>query len=286
MPPELPQHTITRFAPSPTGHLHLGNAFSALYAWRAADARGGRFLIRIEDIDQARCRPEYVTAMLDDLAWLGLDWPEPVRWQSGHFDDYRAALERLAGLGVTYPCFCTRADIAAEIALSPSAPHGPDGPLYPGICRSLSADERAARLADGAPYAIRLDAAKAAALIGDGLGWHDKRRGRQPLDPMRQGDVVLARKDIPTSYHLAVTVDDALQGITLITRGEDLFEASHVHRLLQALLDLPTPAYDHHDLIRDDAGLRLAKRKSAPTIRSLREDGVTADEIRQHLGFY
>jgi glutamyl-Q tRNA(Asp) synthetase len=276
---------ITRFAPSPTGPMHAGNAYSALCVWQAAREAGGRFLLRIEDIDRARCRPEFEAALYEDLAWLGLAWEQPVRRQSEHMDDYAAALDRLDGMGVTYPCFCTRGTIRAEIERSPSAPHGPDGPLYPGICRDLPADERAARVAAGEPHAIRLDAAKAAEIVGPGLTWHDRRRGIQALEPLLHGDVVLARKDIPASYHLAVTVDDALQGITLVCRGEDLFQSTHVHRLLQALFGLPTPDYDHHGLIRDDMGIRMAKRHGAPSLRDLRQSGITAAEFRRRLGF-
>ncbi|MDP6567982.1 MAG: tRNA glutamyl-Q(34) synthetase GluQRS [Alphaproteobacteria bacterium] len=277
--------TVTRFAPSPTGLLHLGNAYSALYCERAARRRGGRFLVRIEDIDRGRCRPEHETAMLQDLAWLGLDWETPVRRQSEHMADYAAALDRLAALGVSYPCFCTRKQIIREIAASPSAPHGPDGPIYPGTCRRLSAAEREERIAAGQAFAVRLDVEAAATRVGPGLSWTDRQAGLQTLNAGLHGDVVLARKDTPTSYHLAVTVDDARQGITLVTRGLDLFPSSHVHRLLQALLELPTPAYEHHRLLRDDAGLRLSKGGQAIGIRRLREDGIDAAEIRRRLGF-
>jgi glutamyl-Q tRNA(Asp) synthetase len=269
---------VTRFAPSPTGHLHLGHASSALFAFRAVRDGGGRFLLRIEDIDRTRCRPEFESAVKEDLAWLGLTWEEPVRRQSEHFGDYRAALDRLEGMGLLYPCFCTRRQVQAEIAASPAAPHGPDGPLYPGTCRALAAPERARRIAAGAPYAIRLDAAAAIRRCG-ALHWHDRRRGRQAAAPERLGDVVLARKEVPASYHLAVTVDDALQGVTLVTRGEDLFEATHVHRLLQALLDLPVPEYHHHPLLTGADGKRLAKRDRSATLRELRAAGRTPAEV-------
>lgn len=269
--------TTTRFAPSPNGFLHLGHALSALTGFRAAREAGGRFLLRIEDIDLTRARPEFEQAIYDDLAWLGLTWETPVRRQSEHFDDYEAALARLGGL--TYPCFCTRKDIEAEIARSPAAPHGPEGALYPGICRHLSDAERRRRIDAGEKYAVRLDVAKATAITGP-LHWRDRLKGDVAADPASLGDVVLARKDIPTSYHLAVTVDDALQGVTLVTRGEDLFHATHIHRLLQALLDLPVPDYWHHGLIRDAAGIRLAKSKGAPALRDLRTAGMTADDIR------
>jgi len=278
--------TVTRFAPSPTGLLHLGHAHSALFAWTQARASGGRFLLRIEDIDQGRCRPAFEDAILEDLAWLGLTWETPVRRQSEHLEAHRAALAQLDGMGLLYPCFCTRADIQAEIAASPSAPHGPDGPLYPGTCRRLTPAERAARLAEGRPHALRLDMAAALAqATGSGpLVWHDHGRGPQTAKPQRFGDVVLARKDIPTSYHLAVTLDDAAQGVTLVTRGDDLFEATHVHRLLQALLGLPVPAWHHHGLITDAAGRRLAKRDNARAVRALREAGVSPAEARAMAG--
>jgi len=263
---------VTRFAPSPTGWLHLGHAYSALAGWRAARAAGGRFLVRIEDIDTGRCRPEYEAAIFEDLAWLGLDWAEPVVRQSERMDLYRAALDRLDGLGVLYPCFCTRKEIRAEIERMPRAPHGPDGPLSPGPCRALGAAARRARLAEGRPYALRLDVAAAAALTGP-LTWHDTAAGDQPARSGTAGDVVLARKDTPASYHLCVVVDDAAQGVTLVTRGLDLFDATHVHRLLQALLGLPVPAYEHHALLTDADGRRLAKRSDAVAIRALRAAG-------------
>ena len=279
---------ILRFAPSPTGPLHLGNGFSALYSFAAAQRLGGRFLLRVEDIDQTRCRPEHEAAMLADLAWLGLRWQEPVRRQSEHLADYAKALATLADAGLSYPCFCTRKEIAREIAAAPAAPHGthgPDGALYPGICRRLSSGEREDRIAAGAAYAIRLDSGLAAGRVGPGLHWPDQQLGRQALRPGLHGDVVLARKDTPTSYHLAVTVDDALQGITIVTRGADLFEATHVHRLLQALLGLPTPGYDHHRLLLDDKGARLAKRHGAVSLAQLRDEGRDPAELRRTLGF-
>ncbi len=271
--------TITRFAPSPTGLLHLGHAYSALIGWRAARAACGRFLLRIEDIDRARCREEFVTAITADLAWLGLDWDGAVRRQSEHLEDYRAALERLTEAGLVYPCFCTRAAIKAEIARAVAAPQDEGQPLYPGICRHLSAAERVLRQASGEGFALRLDVAKAVARTGP-LGWEEEGRGRILAQPEILGDVVLARKDTPTSYHLAVTVDDALQGVTLVTRGEDLFAATHIHRLLQALLDLPVPRYRHHRLLTDASGKRFAKRDQALTLRALREAGRTPEEVR------
>ena len=272
---------VTRFAPSPTGRLHLGHAYAALFAARAA--RGGRFLLRIEDIDATRCRPEFEQGIYDDLAWLGLTWETPVRRQSDHMADYATALERLKAQGLIYPCFCTRAEIRAEIARAGAAPHGSEGPLYPGTCRRLDAAERVERIASGTPYALRLDAEKASGIAGP-LTWHDRERGTIAADPRTHGDVVLARKETPTSYHLSVTLDDHLQGITLVTRGTDLFEATHVHRLLQALLGLATPDYHHHAMVAGPGGERLAKRAGAPTLQSLRDTGRTPAEVREMVG--
>ncbi len=274
---------VTRFAPSPTGPLHLGHAHSALFAARAAGP-AGRFLLQIEDIDAGRSREEYVAAIEEDLAWLGLAWERPVRRQSRHMADYRAALDRLAGEGLVYPCFCTRAEIQTEIARAGGAPHGPDGPAYPGTCRALTEGERAERIASGAAYAVRLDMARATARTG-ALEWHDRGRGRIAAHPEAFGDVVLARKDTPASYHLAVTVDDAIQGVTLVTRGEDLVPATDIHRLLQALLDLPVPEYHHHLLLTDEAGRRFAKRDRAATLRDLREAGRSPADVRALAGF-
>jgi glutamyl-Q tRNA(Asp) synthetase len=276
----LPQQpVVTRFAPSPTGYLHLGHVRSAVEGWRAARRAGGRFLLRLEDIDRTRCRDQYAAAIIEDLAWLGLDWDGPVRRQSEHFADYGAALARLDEQGLLYPCFCTRSEIQAEIARAGGAPQGELGPLYPGTCRRLSLSERAARRARGADYALRLDVAAALARTGP-LFWDDD--GREiAADPAALGDVVLARKEMPASYHLAVTVDDALQAVTLVTRGLDLFAATHIHRLLQTLLGLPTPAYRHHKLLTDAQGRRLAKRDKALTIRAMRGAGTTAAAILQ-----
>ncbi len=269
--------TVTRFAPSPTGYLHLGHVRSALEGWRAAQHDGGRFLLRLEDIDRTRCRNEYAAAILEDLAWLGLSWDGPVRKQSEHFEDYRAALDQLDAMGVLYPCFCTRREIQTEIARAGGAPHGDAGPPYPGTCRSLKPGEVAAKQRSGRDYALRLDLARGLALTGR-LDWVEEGR-RQQADPALLGDVVLARKEVPASYHLAVTVDDAIQGVSLVTRGEDLATATHIHRVLQALLGLPTPRYRHHWLLNDAAGRRLSKRTGAPTIRSMREKGMSPEEI-------
>ncbi|MGE0255265.1 MAG: tRNA glutamyl-Q(34) synthetase GluQRS [Alphaproteobacteria bacterium] len=273
--------TVTRFAPSPTGALHLGHAYAALFAWRAARAAGGRFVLRIEDLDTGRARAEHEQAMLDDLRWLGLDWPAPPLRQSTRGAAYNAALAALDARGLLYPCFCTRRDIQDEIARAASAPHlvrhGPDGPLYPGTCRALPAAERRARVAAGEPHALRLDVARAEAAAGP-LDWVDRGRGRQRATPGLFGDVVLARKDIGAAYHLAVVVDDAYQEVTLVTRGEDLFAASHLHRLLQALLGLPVPEWHHHGLVCDHRGRRLAKRDDALALATLRQRGTTPEQ--------
>jgi glutamyl-Q tRNA(Asp) synthetase len=275
----------TRFAPSPTGQLHKGHAFSALTAFALARASGGRFLLRIEDIDPTRCTRENAEQIFEDLAWLGLEWETPVRFQSEHRADFTAAADRLSARGLLYPCFCTRADIQREIDGAGHAPHGSEGPVYPGTCRRLSVEERSARLATGTPHALRLDLEKALSLIGPSLTWTDTHHGEQPARPELLGDVVLVRKDIGTSYHLAVVVDDGLQGVTDIVRGVDLFDATHLHRVLQALLDLPVPLYHHHPLLTDPSGNRLAKRDRAVTLKSLRESGVSAQALREELGF-
>jgi glutamyl-Q tRNA(Asp) synthetase len=261
---------VSRFAPSPTGRLHLGHAYSAVLAHDYARTRGGTFLLRIEDIDRGRTREEFVTGIEEDLAWLGLSWDGPVVRQSGRLALYAAALDRLKAAGLVYPCFCTRSAIAAEIAASASAPHGPNGPLYPGTCRRVSPGEQAARMTE--PHAWRLDAARSAAAAGP-LVWSDG-EAEVRAEPEAFGDVVLAPKDAPVSYHLAVTLDDAAQGVSDVVRGRDLFAATHVHRLLQALLGLPTPRYHHHALLTDADGHRLAKRHGAPTLASLREGGA------------
>lgn len=257
----------TRFAPSPTGRLHLGHAYSAMLAHDLARERGGRFLLRIEDIDPGRCREAFVEGICEDLRWLGLNWDGELVRQSERQPLYAEALERLRAMNLLYPCFCTRRDIAASV----SAPHGPKDRIYPGVCRTLSAEIRAARLA-AEPHCWRIDMTAAVGRAGS-LRWHDEKAGDVVADPLSHGDVVLARKDAPVAYHLAVTVDDAAQGVTDVVRGEDLFAATHVHRLLQALLGLSTPIYHHHPLLLDDAGRRLAKRDDAPTLAELRENG-------------
>lgn len=266
---------VTRFAPSPTGELHLGHAFSALTAWQRAREAAGRFLLRIEDIDIRRCKREFEAAILTDLKWLGLEWDGEVRRQSDHFADYGKVLDGLSGRGLVYSCFCTRADIAA----SAGAPQGPDGPLYPGTCRHLSPQERRDRIAAGREFCLRLDCTSAAAEAGP-YEFFDEGQGRIEGNPLLFGDVVVARKDTPTSYHLAVTIDDHLQGVTLVTRGEDLLPSTHVHALLQKLLRYDTPRYAHHRLLTDATGRRFAKRDRAETLRSLRENGVSPAEVR------
>ncbi len=268
---------VTRFAPSPTGYLHLGHAYAALCAWRRARAAGGMFLLRLEDIDATRCRPEYAAAIAEDLHWLGLHWDGAVRVQSDHLPDYAAALARLRRLGVLYPCFCTR----SEIARMQSAPHGAEA-VYPGTCRALPAAERGARIAQGLPYALRLDVQAALAQVG-ALDFIEESRGRMAADPLPGGDVVLARRGNPVSYHLCVVHDDALQGVTHVTRGRDLAAATPVQVLLQRLLGLPTPVYAHHDLVLDNAGKRLAKRDGAASLRSLRAAGDTPDSVLRRL---
>jgi len=259
---------VTRFAPSPTGRLHLGHAYSALLAHDFARARDGAFLLRIEDIDPGRARAEHVDAIFGDLIWLGLEWDGEVTYQSERLPLYADALERLRAAGLVYPCFCTRADIAA----SASAPHGPGGAVYPGTCRGLAGPDLSL------PHAWRLDMAAALASVATPLAWIGN--GVEVIaEPAAFGDVVLARKDAPASYHLAVTVDDAAQGVTDIVRGRDLFAATHVHRLLQALLGLPVPVYHHHALLTDAQGRRLAKRHGAPAIADLRTGGADPAEL-------
>ncbi len=267
----------TRFAPSPTGHLHLGHAFSAWCAWRRARAEGGRFLLRLEDIDATRCRPEFAAGLLEDLAWLGLDWDGEVRVQSAHLAEYAVALEGLRARNLLYPCFCSR----AEILRAQGAPHDGEDVVYLGICHGLTDAERRRRMADQ-KYAWRLDVAAAAKQVGamrffeEGMGWVE-------AQPARLGDVVLARKDVATSYHLCVVHDDAVQGVTHVIRGEDIFASTHVHVLLQKLLGLPIPVYAHHRLLTDSAGKRLAKRDGAATLRARREAGEDAAHVLKQL---
>ena len=274
--------TLTRFAPSPTGYLHLGHAASAWFAWDQGGQDAGNFILRVEDIDQTRCRPEFETALYEDLSWLGLGWITPVRRQSDHFQDYKKSLQRLEDMGLIYPCFCTRKEIEEEIARAPSAPHAGEIGLYPGTCKALSPSERADKIAAGLPYALRLDTENALGMTG-ALRWFDRTAGWQEARPDLLGDVVLARKDTPASYHLCVTHDDALQGITLIARGEDLFTSTHIHRLLQELLNYPVPEYHHHRLLTDKAGRRFAKRDKSLTLREIRARGFSATQLRSMI---
>jgi glutamyl-Q tRNA(Asp) synthetase len=280
---------VFRFAPSPNGYLHLGHAFSALLNHEMALASNGAFLLRIEDIDKERCRPEFERAIYDDLRWLGLDWEVPVRQQSQHFDDYADALQRLERRGLLYPCFCSRSDVMHAVTDHLDWPRDPDGsPLYPGTCKHLPLTERRRRLSEGRPAAYRLDLDAALVEVDRTIGWREYGSGAEgrevDAEPELWGDAVLARKDVPASYHIAVVVDDALQSVTNIVRGEDLFMATSLHRLLQVLLDLPTPSYHHHELLRDQAGRKLSKSLRAKSLRALRQEGLTPVRVKQQLG--
>jgi glutamyl-Q tRNA(Asp) synthetase len=284
---------VFRFAPSPNGHLHLGHAYSALLNFDLACRTGGRFLLRIEDIDATRCKPEFETAIYEDLGWLGIGWEQPVRRQSEHLSEYRDAVDKLIAQGLVYPSFESRAEIARLVALQEAKapwPRDPDGaPLYPGTAKSLPADERARWLESGVPYALRLDMAAASERAGD-LGWiergagPDGETGTVAARPQAWGDVILARRETPTSYHLSVVVDDALQGVTEAVRGEDLFWSTSVHRLLQQLLGLPPSAYRHHRLVLDDEGRKLSKSTLATGLRELRAAGAAPTDIRRLVG--
>jgi glutamyl-Q tRNA(Asp) synthetase len=284
---------VFRFAPSPNGHLHLGHAYSALLNFDFARRTGGRFLLRIEDIDVTRCRPEFETAIYEDLAWLGIAWETPVRRQSEHLSEYRDAVEKLAAEGLVYPSFESRGEIARLVAqreVEAPWPRDPDGTaLYPGAAKSLSAGQRARLVKSGALYALRLDIAVARARAGD-LAWlehgegPDGETGRVAARPQAWGDVILARKETPTSYHLSVVIDDARQGVTEVVRGEDLFWSTSVHRLLQQLLGLPQPGYRHHRLVRDGEGRKLSKSTMATGLRELRAAGATPADIRRRVG--
>lgn len=277
--------SITRFAPSPTGRLHLGHAYSALFAYNKAKESNGKFILRIEDIDPERCHPEFEQGIYEDLGWLGLDWVKPVRRQSDYMHDYSEALAKLQARDLLYPCFCTRKEIREEVMRSGYAPHGPEGLIYPGTCKHLSDIVCEQKMAAGIPYAFRLDLEKALAEIDKPLTWTDREKGEQTATPEILGDVVLARKDVSASYHLSVTVDDHLQGVTLVTRGDELFYASHMHRLLQELLELNVPEWHHHKIITDKDGNRLAKRDKSITLQTLREKmGKTPEDVREMIG--
>jgi glutamyl-Q tRNA(Asp) synthetase len=284
---------VFRFAPSPNGYLHLGHAYSALLNFDLARASGGRFLLRIEDIDAIRCRPEFEAAIYEDLAWLGISWETPVRRQSEHFANYRDALEKLSAKGLIYPSFESRAEIARLVAQRETEapwPRDPDGaPLYPGAAKSLSSDQRELLIGQGTLYALRLDMAAALARAGE-LRWEelgegpDGETGSVSARPEAWGDVILARKETPTSYHLSVVIDDALQGVTDVVRGQDLFWSTSVHLLLQHLLGIPQPAYRHHRLIADSLGQKLSKSTAATGLRELRGEGATPADIRRIVG--
>jgi len=284
---------VFRFAPSPNGYLHLGHAYSALLNFDVARQAGGRLLLRIEDIDATRCRPEFEAAIYEDLAWLGIAWETPVRRQSEHFAAYRAAIDQLSEQGLIYPSFESRAEIARLVAAKEAAgpwPRDPDGaPLYPGTAKSLSRQERDRLIGQGVPFALRLDMAAAIARAGE-LRWREHGEGPAgeagdvAARPADWGDVILARKETPTSYHLSVVIDDALQGVTDVVRGEDLFWSTSVHRLLHDLLGLSPPTYRHHQLIRDDAGRKLSKSTSATGLRELRAEGASPADIRRLIG--
>jgi glutamyl-Q tRNA(Asp) synthetase len=284
---------ILRFAPSPNGYLHLGHAYSALLNFDLARQAGGRLLLRIEDIDATRCKPEFEAAIYQDLAWLGIAWEQPVRRQSEHLSDYRDAIDRLSALGLVYPAFESRAEIARLVARREAAghwPRDPDGaPLYPGTAKLLSSEACARLLESGVPYALRLDIAAACARASD-LRWIEHgegpngETGAMAARPQDWGDVVLTRKETPTSYHLSVVIDDALQGVSEVVRGQDLFWSTGIHRLLQQLLGLPQPTYRHHRLIRDAAGQKLSKSTNATGLRELRNGGASPTDIRRLVG--
>ncbi len=279
----MPQ--VTRFAPSPTGYLHLGHAYSAFLAEKFND--NGCFILRIEDIDPGRCKPEFEDAIYEDLDWLGLSWEQPIRRQSEHIPDYVEVLNGLSQKGLLYPCFCTRKDISREIETAGHAPHGPDGPFYPGICRSLTDTTRQNRIDNGEGFALRLNIQNAVDLAGP-LSWISRdmngHEEKIKATPEMFGDIVLARKAFPTSYHIACTFDDHLQGVNLVSRGEDLSASTHIHRLLQSLLNLKSPTYLHHPLLKNEEGKRYAKRDKSLTLRSLREVGKTPGDIRALVG--
>ncbi len=289
----MPQ-PVFRFAPSPNGHLHLGHALSALVNFDMARAAGGRFLLRMEDIDATRCRPEFEAAIVEDLAWLGIEWEQPVRRQSEHFDEYRAALGKLQAMRLTFPSFESRAEIAHMVGdrdVRERWPRDPDGvPVYPGAARQMKEPDRQTRIERGDPYAIRLDIEKATEWAGP-LRWSETGKGPSgesgdiAADPAAWGDVIVGRKETPSSYHLSVVIDDALQGVTHVVRGLDLFWSTSVHRMLQALLDLPTPSYHHHRLILDADGKKLSKSTKATGLRELRSQGMTSADIRRLVNF-
>ena len=272
----------TRFAPSPSGELHLGHLLAAGVARRLADEYGGRCLLRMEDIDLSRCRPEYADGILADLAWLGIHFDGDVVFQSLRFPFYRQVLDRLKDMGVLYPCFCTRRQIAAELESSMQAPQGDILDPYPGICRHLGEEERREKMNSGVSFSWRSDCKRAGEMTGV-LEWEDMRKGIQRFHPASVGDVILSRKDCSASYHLCVVADDAERGVTHVTRGEDLFSSTCVHRLLQELLDLPVPTWLHHGLVCDDSGVRLAKRNQSLSLAEMRREGVSPSDVWRSL---
>ena len=273
----------TRFAPSPTGHMHLGHVFSALFAYEAAKKLGGKFILRIEDIDAQRSSKLFEESIYEDLDWLQINFSKEVRYQSDHIEDYKAAINELIKLHMVYPCFCSRSEIKAEIMRAGNAPHEEDYSVYPGTCRRLSLEERKAKIEQNLSYAWRLNIRAASKKFGN-LFWNDMRLGKHTVPVGIIGDVVLARKDTPTSYHLSATLDDHIQRIGLVTRGEDLVNATHIHKILQALLGLKSPKYLHHPLILDSSGVRLSKRTRAQTVKSLKASGLKREDVIDLFG--
>tara|TARA_Y100000994_G_scaffold240543_1_gene235362 strand:+ start:75 stop:974 length:900 start_codon:yes stop_codon:yes gene_type:complete len=274
--------TLTRFAPSPTGYLHLGHAYSAILASQNVNNREENFLLRIEDIDLHRCKPKFENSIYEDLNWLNIRWKKPVRRQSEHFEDYQKALDKLNEQGLIYPCFCTRSEIRNEIKQSNTAPHSRRRSIYPGTCKTLSLAAIKEKNKRDIPYVLRLNMHRAKKQLKN-LHWDEHGQGVIQVNKESFGDVVLARKNVPTSYHLATTIDDHLQNVTLVVRGKDLFDSTHIHRTLQHLLDLATPKYQHHNLLYDDSGKRLAKRNKSVTLRELRNTGVSPFQLRNSL---
>ena len=273
----------TRFAPSPTGHMHLGHVFSSLFSYEAAKKLGGKFILRIEDIDSQRSSKVFEESIYEDLEWLQIKYSTGIRYQADHMDDYKGAIKELQKLGMVYPCFCSRSDIKAEIMRAGNAPHEEETSIYPGTCRRLSKEERIKKIAIGTSFAWRLNIRAAAKKLGN-LVWRDLRLGKHTVPVGTMGDVVLARKDVPTSYHLSATLDDHIQRIGLVTRGEDLVSATHVHKIIQSLLELKSPIYLHHPLILDSKGVRLSKRTRAQTVKSLKTSGLKRNDVIDLFG--
>ena len=273
----------TRFAPSPTGHMHLGHVFSALFAYEVAKKLGGKLILRIEDIDSQRSSKLFVESIYEDLDWLEIKYTNKIRHQSNHMQDYQAAINELINMDMIYPCFCSRSEIKAEIMRAGNAPHEEDYSIYPGTCRRLSLEDRESKIDQNLSYAWRLNIRAASKKLGN-LTWEDIRLGKQTVPVGIIGDVVLARKDIPTSYHLSATLDDHIQRIGLVTRGEDLVSATHIHKIIQVLLGLNSPKYFHHPLILDSAGVRLSKRTRAQTVKSLKASGLKREDVIDLLG--